>query len=421
VKNPSTDLARLRATLGDPRLDRLVARLRSRLESGNPLSGTIALAGASGAERAAIDELMGRRPTSGATLTVDLDALTDVLRTAGICDDLPGALEALLGPIVNRRAASRERETEWAVLWRETRLAFEGRPALSPWIDELARTGLVKRLCDNDPVRAAAAMRDIARIVGALPATGEPLAAFAARLLGDAHALDPGSPRATLTVRAAARIGAIEFQDDAEGRRAAWASVGVMCDELSTPALVLNLPTDGGTPLGRLLRSGRADAEPLHISLRLLLRYPLSDDPALAQVDVFVCENPTIVALAAAQIGGACAPLVCVNGQFATPSLVLLRQLRESGARLHYHGDFDPAGLLIACRALAAGGGRPWRFGTADYLAAPKSVAFAGEPGPTPWDPALSEAMRTDRRTVHEEAVFATLAEDLARSRDAQG
>jgi len=104
---------------------------------------------------------------------------------------------------------------------------------------------------------------------------------------------------------------------------AAWASAGVTCDELSTPALVLNLPATGETPLGRLLRSARADAEPLHVSLRLLLRHPLRDDPALAQREGFVCENPTIVALAAAGIGRACAPLVCVNGQFATPSVVL--------------------------------------------------------------------------------------------------
>jgi len=202
---------------------------------------------------------------------------------------------------------------------------------------------------------------------------------------------------------------------------AAWASAGVMCDELSTPALVLNLPATGETPLGRLLRSARADAEPLHVSLRLLLRHPLRDDPAFAQREVFVCENPTIVALAAAGIGRACAPLVCVNGQFATPSLVLLRQLRQAGARLRYHGDFDPTGLMIARRAMAEGEGRPWRFGAEDYLAAPKSIAFAGEPGPTPWDPALSDAMRVDRRIVHEEAVFGKLAEDLARNRDPQG
>jgi uncharacterized protein (TIGR02679 family) len=416
--NPTLDLPRLRATLGDPRLTRLVTLLRRRLESGVPLTGSITLTGASAAERLASDELLGRRPTSGSALTIDLDALIDALRAAGICDDLSRAVEGLLGPIVNRRAANLEREAEWTTLWHETQHAFASRPALAGWIEELERTGLLKRLSGNDSLRAAALLRDVSGIVDVLPAQGEPLAALAARRLGDAHALDPGSSRATLAVRAASQLGAIEFQDDAEGRRAAWASVGVMCDELSTPALVFNLPATNETPLGRLLRSAQADAEPLHLSLRLLLRHPLRDDRALAQRDVFVCENPTIVALAAARIGRGCAPLICVNGQFATPSLVLLRQLREAGAQLHYHGDFDPAGLMIAKRAMAEGDARAWQFGAADYLGAPKGVAFAGEPCPTPWDPVLRNAMQVDRRTVHEEAVFAKLAEDLAGSHD---
>jgi uncharacterized protein (TIGR02679 family) len=140
--------------------------------------------------------------------------------------------------------------------------------------------------------------------------------------------------------------------------------------------------------------------------VRLLLRHPLQNDPPLAEREVFVCENPTIVALAAARFGRSCAPLVCVNGQFATPSLVLLRQPRETGPRLRYHGDFDPDGLVIGGRVMAEGEARPWRFGAADYLVAPRSVAFAGELGPTPWDPALSAAMQAHRRTVHEEAVF---------------
>jgi uncharacterized protein (TIGR02679 family) len=420
TQKPTPDLPRLRATLGDQRLARLVALLRHRLELGTPLTGSITLTGTSAMERAASDELLGRRPTSGATLTIDLDALTDTLRAAGICDDLAEGVTSLLGPIANRRAAIREREAEWAGLWSKTRQAFSNRPGLVGWIEDLERTGAMKRLSGDDPERAAIVFRDVTQILDALPAQAEPLAVLAARLLGDAHALDPGSPRATLAIRAAARMGAIEFQDDAEGRRAAWAGVGVMCDELSTPALVFNLPAAAETPLGRLLRAAIADAEPLHISLRLLLRHPLRDDSALTQRDVFVCENPTIVALAAARIGQCCAPLVCVNGQFGTPSLVLLRQLREAGARLHHHGDFDPAGLVIARRAMAEGMALPWRFGAQDYVVAPKSVPFAGEPGPTPWDPALSDAMRLDRRTVHEEAVFGTLAEDLAGNRHAR-
>jgi uncharacterized protein (TIGR02679 family) len=188
-----------------------------------------------------------------------------------------------------------------------------------------------------------------------------------------------------------------------------------MCDELSTPALVFRLPAAGDTPLARLLRDAYDAVEPLHVSLRLLLRHPVSGDAALRGREVFVCENPTIVALAATRIGRRCAALVCVNGQFATPALVLLRQLRDAGARLRYHGDFDPAGLAIARRVFNACGATPWRLGVADYLSAPKGVSFDAEPGSTPWSPDLSDAMRAAWQSVHEEAVFPALAEDLAR------
>src|SRR6266496_6163048 len=135
---PTLDLPRVRATLGDPRLARLVALLRRRLELGTALTGSITLTDTSAPERAASDELLGRRPTSGTTLTINLDALTDMLRVAGICDNLAEAVEGLLGPIVNSRAASREREAEWAALWHEIRHAFDSRPSLLGWIEELA-------------------------------------------------------------------------------------------------------------------------------------------------------------------------------------------------------------------------------------------------------------------------------------------
>jgi uncharacterized protein (TIGR02679 family) len=274
---------------------------------------------------------------------------------------------------------------------------------------------LLKRLVGSSPFAASQLLSRLALVVSALPAGGEPLASFAAATLGDAHALDPGSPLGTLAVRAAARIGRIDLCDDAEGRRDVWAGVGVMCDELSTPVLVLNLPLAGETPLCRLARCATADAEPFSISLRLLAKFPLANDAALAGREVYVCENPTIVALAAQRLGARCAPLACVSGQFATPALVLLRQLRAAGARLHYHGDFDPAGLVIARRVFAESGAAPWRFGEEDYRVAPKGVPFSGEPGPTPWSPALEEAMRAGGRAVHEEALFATLAADLKR------
>jgi uncharacterized protein (TIGR02679 family) len=117
--------------------------------------------------------------------------------------------------------------------------------------------------------------------------------------------------------------------------------------------------------------------------------------------------------MAAARLGRQCAPLICANGQFATPLLMLLRQLRAANARLHYHGDFDPSGLMIARRVMAESGAAPGRFGAGDYLTAPKGEIFSGHAPATPWDEQLSEGLRETGRIVREEAVFGTLVDDL--------
>ncbi len=409
------DVPRLKSTLGTSELTRLVDALQRRIELGRALEGSLTLAGASPEERAAIDTLLGRKSTRGRSLQIPLDELAGSLREAGICAGLPAAVVALRGPIVNRHTRAAELEAAWSAVWRLLAETFHAQPALHPWLAKLANNGVIRRLCEDDPDVAIHLLRDVSRVVSSLPAAAEPLAAFAARLFGNAHALDPGFPRATLAVRAAARISGIQFQNDAEGRRAAWGSVGVMCDELSTPALVFNLSSSADTPLTRMLQIGRESVEPVHLSLRLLLHWPLDRNPSLAGEEIFICENPTIVTLAADRLGSRCAPLICANGQFATPLLVLLRQLRAAGARLYYHGDFDPAGLAIARRVMAESGARPWRFGAADYAAAPKGETFAGQPGATPWDESLRALLHDDGRAVHEEAVFDSLAEDLSR------
>jgi uncharacterized protein (TIGR02679 family) len=410
------DRPRLVRLFSGPDLEPLLRRLRQRLERGIPLSGTIVFTGLSTTQLEAVRALLGRPPsaTREDTITVPLDELSAQLAAAGICHSLPAAVEFLTGPVANTPAAREDRDAAWAAVFTAAPATLR-RPPFAAWLDDLRASGVLKRLARSSPVAARDLLARLAHVTAALPAGGTPLAAFAATTLGNAHALDPGTPFATLALRAAARLGGLALeQENAETRRDIWAAVGVMSDELSTPALVLNFPAASDTPLGRLLRTATADAEPLHVSLRLLLRFPLNHDPALAGREIFVCENPTVVALAAAQLGRRCAPLLCLNGQFATPSLVLLRQLRAAGARLRVHADFDAAGIHIVRRALAEGGAQPWRFGVTDYLSAPKGedLPFGGLPS-TPWDHALSTAMNTTRHSVHEEAIFATLATDL--------
>src|ERR1700746_2704009 len=87
------DPARLRRTLGDPALARLVARLARRLELGRRLEAPLMLDAATEAERLALGRLLGRPPTGhGHSLRVWPGQLSAALRSAGIAPDLRSAV-----------------------------------------------------------------------------------------------------------------------------------------------------------------------------------------------------------------------------------------------------------------------------------------------------------------------------------------
>jgi uncharacterized protein (TIGR02679 family) len=253
-----------------------------------------------------------------------------------------------------------------------------------------------------------------ARVLSRLPGRGVSRAQLAAEVLGDSHGLDNGRPVATIVLRACAAetsidIGeAVELQDAEESARERWARLGITVNELALPALCLNLPgLDGMYP-----------GEPVHVSLRCLLRRPPTWH--IADRDVFVCENPNIVAIAADCLGGSCRPLVCTDGMPAAAQQALLLQLATAGARLRYHGDFDWAGLAIGNFVMREFNAKPWRFGTADYLSGLTEHGIALREKHrvmARWDDHLAGAMSERGVVVHEEAVVETLLIDLAASR----
>jgi uncharacterized protein (TIGR02679 family) len=313
------DAERLRQVLGGPELDWLVRRAWRRLARGQT-GGAVTLAQATAAQRDAVERLLGRRAALGQSISVRLDDLETLLRQAGICDDLVDALEALAGPLVDARARRQETEAAWASLLSD---------GARPWLEEVRATGLLRRLARNDLAVAGELLRQALEVERRLPARGLPLAELAAAVTGDSHALDPGTPLGTIAVRIAAGQGGA--WDSAEAWRDAWASAGVLCDELSAPVLTLGLRGDGQGLTDRALRLHAEAGEPYRLTTRQLLREP----PALVSAAiVYVCENPTVVAAAANRLGGACAPLVCLEGQPRTAARVLLGLLAAAGARL---------------------------------------------------------------------------------------
>ncbi|MEA3274897.1 MAG: TIGR02679 family protein [Pseudomonadota bacterium] len=246
-----------------------------------------------------------------------------------------------------------------------------------------------------------------------LPAAGIALSTLAAETLGDAHGIDPGTPVSTLVRRAILCLNDEADDDGFPDETDTWAGAGVLVGGgITSQALVLNLPAANHGATARVLRTLAADGEPAYLTLRQLLRSRPSWD--VVGKDVFICENPAVVAEAANQIGSACRPLICTQGQPSAAVATLLRQLGRARATLHYHGDFDWPGIRIAGGLIRRFGTLPWRFSTLDYLAAPDTAkALSGRPAETSWDTGLEEAMRERDQAVEEEIVLATLLDDL--------
>lgn len=399
------ELERLRRLLGGADLEPLRRRLRSRYERGEQ-SDAFTLPGLSTTERRALEGLTGRPVRAAGSMRLRVSELDAALSRAGIAPSLRQALESLDGPILERKAQRQALERSW----REV-LSRVAEPRLQSLVSTTPGASLLKRLAGGDPGEAEALLTRAQRVLVRLPERGLPLAQLAAQALGDAHALDLGRPVASLVLRASGMVAAAD-DDSAERPREQWARLGVTVNELAAPALCLNLPVHGTGD--SVIAPGPVAGEPIHLSLRKLLR-----DPPVWAVrgrKVFICENPSIVAVAADRLGASSAPLVCTDGMPSAAQRTLVSQLAAAGAQLHYHGDFDWPGLTIGNYVIRALGARPWRFSAHDYLAARSDSGSALAPKgriEADWDSRLSGAMVDWGLAVHEEAVADVLLEDL--------
>ncbi|WP_427167421.1 TIGR02679 family protein [Streptomyces sp. C1-1] len=400
------DRDRLHRLLGDPDLSWLVERVRRRMERDEPLTGPVTLAAPTPAQRAAAERLLGRSPGTGRSLSVRLEAVDEVLRRSTISSKgLAPAVTALTGPIA-RLAEVREREVR---AWQDayTPLAELG-PELSAWTERLRQDGLVRRLA-RSPEAAKTLLTGTAAALQALPADpAVSLPAFANAVLGDAHALDDGTPLATVVLSGVRALTGFRDGSGAEWRREAWASAGLLKDALSSTVLTLGLR---GTPALDWL----ADAgEPVVLTLRQLTHAP----PRTAPKVVSVCENPAVLATTADTHGAGCAPLICLQGQPSAAALTLLRHLHSQGSTLRYHGDFDWGGLRIAGTLLRHVPWQPWHYTAADYRAAaaatPLAPPLTGTPAEAAWDADLARTLTALGVRVEEEAVLEVLLADLA-------
>lgn len=348
----------------------------------------------------ALESLLGRRPAK----RVDLQELEAALVARAIGNDLCDSLTCLGHP-PSADAAQRRSDRARAQDARESlhsAVSTWDEPWAAAWANEVSGAGLLR---DFDGDGAACLAGDVRRLLDHLD-DAQPSASsrteIAATLYGSAHALDPGTRRASAVTHA------LRHRSGPLDERELWEAAGILPDRVSAPALVWWLPVNGASPLDLHIRYALHAGLPFHLSLFALRRHPISVD---AGTPVLVVENPRLVEAAAERSLPAC--VISTNGNPSTAVTTLLRQLQQADASLWYHGDFDSPGIAI-CRRMHEFGCSPWMMDASDYADAIKQaeksdVLLMSDPkdcGLTPWDPKLQAAFDYHRLIIHEEFVL---------------
>jgi uncharacterized protein (TIGR02679 family) len=411
---------------GPPELDRyrgpeyrrlLTAARRSLERTGGQLTGRISVADPDDGERKAIIGITGiHQPAGTRRMTVPLAALDVALRRAtglGLADVLAGLGE----PLRNRPAETARLADARAglIAVAQDSPLTESCPWHRTWLASLTRDGTITRLAGAGDTTVLGQAVRLLEFLAARPADIPPVAlpALAARITGDTKALNHGTTLATLVMRALALREGVDRPASAAQRRELWDLSDVIVDDLASRVLVLNLPAQG-PGLGEWLTGAARYGTPFQVTLHQLGAHSIR----LVPVRIFACENPAVLRRACAELGPRCPPLLCAEGQPSTAFHTLVRLAVAAGGELAYHGDFDWPGVAIAAKIIDRHGARPWRMTASDYLsgvqAGDAAVALAGDPVPTPWEPALGEAMHATGRAVYEETVADQLLADLS-------
>jgi uncharacterized protein (TIGR02679 family) len=354
------------------------------------------------------------------SVNISLEQLDETLRASSVNTGILEVVEALGGPLADRRAAKEAARKARERLWAQAAVKphVMSRPELGRWLDGIRSSGVLTRSARRANVDEAVLLELALEVVERLPAQSTLLGVLAAEVTGDAHALDPGRPLAALVLRAAAHLaGWPEVPSSAPSKRRLWAEVGVLCDPLSAHVLVFGLRPAGTDRLAHHLRRWADAGEPRRITLRELAGSVLK---IAAGANLFVCENPAVIAAAADHHGDRPGALLCVEGIPSTAALELLRLYRQGGAQIRFHADFDWGGVRIGNLLVEQFGAVPWRFAAPDYRAAlstaSESVPLKGAAVSADWDPDLEGAMRRAGRAVFEEQMISILLDDLSHS-----
>ncbi|CAM2067544.1 TIGR02679 family protein [Sulfidibacter corallicola] len=419
-------------------LHRFLSGLIDKYRSLGRLGGRVALSDLSPEEAAALSGLLRADYRSGQEASIRADEFAIALaETRFAALDPVAVLGAFAGEaLISKKEAKRRRARAWNDLVDRCRSEFPTANCVT-WLEALAErrpgTATFERTFHADP-GFADELRLVLRALANLPDRYLRLPLFSAGISGDPHAFDLQTSAGTHLLAAletlhrqrvdrgaAAPLPARSETSETEYQSLLLGRFFLVRDDIAnffSCSGLLAYRDDRSEPLP-MWRHADADAAVLNVPLRELLRIdrlePARPGP------VFVVENSGIFAALLDGQGEVGPALMCLHGQFKLSGWMALEKLIEHGAELHYSGDFDPEGLLMAQRLIQRFPERIhlWRYTVTDYHASQPQVALTAqrlaklEKVVHPQLLPLKEAVAKAKCAGYQEALLSFFLEDL--------
>ena len=350
--------------------DRFLELCRKKYISLSHIGGKVRLDAPDKNERAALGGLLGR-DIDAKCAELKLSDIDAALRNSRFGIGLEELLKEYFGDIVTKRTRD-ERDGAAREDLRARILNKYSDERIHSWLeDALSGNSLEQRRRED----AAQLERDIDTVCRCLANLGPPqiLPVFAAKICGDPHALDPGTPCGTLLTGALEHLSGSPRAASAAARSSLFESYGLYSDSVSSFVYCknINLYLNDGTPHPAFEAFKRLN-EPYTLNIGNLIGISRAGTDLKR---VYITENPSVFTALSAD---SAVPLICTAGQPKSACMLLLRML--SGTRMLYSGDFDVGGFRIADRLLSEFGAdmEPWHYTAEDYLRSVSKVKLNG-------------------------------------------
>jgi len=401
----------------EPAWAEILSTARERFERLGRVGGAFQLS----SEHALAARRLGCRLTSRNLLT--LDSLENALRASSFDCSLETALEVFFGERPISRPAERQALSE---RWSEATRIFQddvSRCLTGDLAVEVSKwwtrdVSYIRPEWRQNPEFFQGQVRIVVSAIGYLRGCLDPVSipVLANECANDPHALDDGTARRLLE-RVLAHLHqeiAISWPLSAENRDALFSAANLCVDDISSGVTVAGLLGDS-----TVLAAARESWLPWTVPLLAVKQIPsLSAPRRLAHL----VENPSVFRhlwrSMLAVPSGKRPTLICTNGQLSLAARRLLDLLVEGGVLLRYSGDFDSAGLGIACGLQQRYGIRLslWRMSIQDYRIAKGRQTL--ESAPTQFASSLAAEVEKNGPGFQEslipelEADLASLCED---------